>query len=156
MYTGGGNTLEIIKRDGSSIVWNNHIYSLDIPSVSNKTVEEIKSLLLNAVKVAGSNGYRYVSIQTWGAMNQFFTNLGNDSFVIPPNGLWTIEVSNINPNGTYAHVEAYSYNGERYCGTIYSGSFNYNVFNTGQVATIPVLQSKLSSLEKRIQALENK
>lgn len=151
---GGGNSLEFITRDGNVHAVQAGMTKILSFDFSNKTVGELKKRIIDEVAAVGSStNTKELVIQGWGHFLVFLQNISDDSYIIPNGAYYTVNISNIAVNGKYAHIEAYSYDYGRYATMIYNGVFSnvfYNLYDLG------TLKDKLSSLEKRISALESK
>lgn len=156
MYTGGGNTLEVIKRDGSSTVLKGNEIFIDYGDFQNKTVGYLKADFLKIITQYFAEGYDRISITGMGYLSEFAKNISNDDFVIPIYSKHTLTVSNIltgNNDDLWARIEIDSYKNDKLIGAIQKGQFLNSFIN---IYDIPTIITKLSSLESRIQALENK
>lgn len=151
---GGGNSLEFITRDGNVHAVQAGMTKRISFDFQGKTVGEVKKTIIDEVAAVGnSTNTKELVIQGWGNFLAFLQNVSDDSYVIPNGPYYTINISNIAVYGRYAHIEAYSYDYVRYATMIYNGIFSstfYNLYNWG------TLNDKISSLEKRISALESK
>lgn len=150
----GGNSLEFITRDGNVNVVQAGMtkrISLDFNGI---TVGELKKTIIDEVAAVGNTlNTKELVIQGWGNFLAFLQNIRDDNYVIPSGPYYTVNVSNIAVNGKYAHIEAYSYDYVRYATMIYNGIFSSTFYDLYNLAT---LNDKISSLEKRILALESK
>lgn len=151
---GGGNSLEFITRDGNVNVVQAGMTKRISFDFQGKTVGEVKKIIIDEVAAAGNTAnIKEVVIQGWGQFLAFLQNISDDSYIVPNGPYYTVNISNIAVYGKYAHIEAYSYGYETYTTTLYNGTLNNSFFNSRDLVT---LRDKISSLEKRILALESK
>lgn len=131
---------------------------IDFGLFREKSVGELKASLYNLIREAYIEGYEEVNIKGWGNIIQFINNINNDSFIIPASSWFTLRVSNIIiiDKLLYASIEILSYWNNKYIWSIQADSFKTDYIQISDKSQIDNMKDKLSSLEARIQALENK
>lgn len=146
----GGNSLEFSTRDGKVLKVNGLLLEGPYANYSGKTVGEMKSYLKEIVK-RHKYGDMTVLVGSF-SLGEFVYNFDNDSFVLSSSGVNTIVISCIHPELVWAHIVAHSYEKTTYHFFLRQGVF----YQPDKIVWQSDLDTRLSSLEQRISALEFK
>lgn len=117
---------------------------------SGKTVGEIKTLFKEIVR-KHKQGDITVLVGAF-SLNEFVVNFNNDNFILSPSGINTITISCIHSELVWAHIIAHTYDKRTYHFYLRNGE----LYPPDEIVWKKDLDTLLSSLEKRISALESK
>lgn len=117
---------------------------------AGKTVGEIKSILKEVVR-KHKQGDMTVLVCSF-SLNEFVYNFDNDNFVLSSSGINTIVISCIHSELVWAHIIAHTYDKTTYHFYLRQGV----LYRPDKIVWQSDLDTRLSSLEKRILALESK
>lgn len=147
---GGGNSLEFITRDGNRQRVEGLLLEMPYADHSGKTVGEIKALFKEIVKKHKQGDF--TTIVSSFSLREFEVNFNNNNFVLSPSGINTITISCIHPQLVWAHIVAHTYDKITYHFFLRQGV----LYPPDKIVWQSDLDTRLSSLEKRISALESK